>query len=86
MEHFHQSNVLVECSIQTIKRTLKKAKLANEDHYLSVLFLNSPPEENRLSPAYKLLNRPIPTNLPRVISKANYLWKMGGCPKLEAPE
>ena len=30
--HFHQSNGLVERSIQTIKRTLKKAKLANEDH------------------------------------------------------
>ena len=45
-QHFHQSNGLVERSIQTIKRTLKKAKLANEDHYLSILFLNSKPDEN----------------------------------------
>ena len=61
--HFHQSNGLVERSIQTIKRTLKKAKLANEDHYLSILFLNSQPDENGLSPAHKLFNRPIRTNL-----------------------
>ena len=44
--HFHRSNGLVERSIQTVKRTLKKAKLANEDHYLSILFLNSQPNEN----------------------------------------
>ena len=62
--HFHQSNGLVERSIQTVKRTLKKAKLANEDHYLSILFLNSQPDENRLSPPHKLFNRPIRTNLP----------------------
>ena len=62
--HFHQPNGLVERSIQTIKRTLKKAKLANEDHYLSILFLNSQPNENRFSPAHKLFNRPIRTNLP----------------------
>ena len=62
--HFHQSNGLVERSIQTIKRTLKKAKLANEDHYLPILFLNSQPDENGFSPAHKLFNRPIHTNLP----------------------
>ena len=62
-QHFHQSNGLVERSIQTIKRTLKKAKLANEDHYLPMLFLNSQPEENGLSPAHKLFSRPIRTNL-----------------------
>ena len=61
--HFHQSNGLVERSIQTIKRTPKKLKLANEDHYLSIPFLNSQPDENELSPANKLFNRPIRTNL-----------------------
>ena len=39
--HFHQSNGLVERRIQTAKRTLKKAKLANEDHCLLILFFNS---------------------------------------------
>ena len=62
--HFHQSNGLVERSIQTVKRTLKKAKLRNEDPYLSMLFLNSQPDENGLSPAHKLFNCQIRTNLP----------------------
>ena len=47
-----------------IKRTLKKAQLTNEDHFLSILFLNSQPDKNGLSPAHKLYNRPIRTNLP----------------------
>ena len=62
--HFYQSNGLVEPIRQTIKRTLKKAKLANEDYYLSILFLNSQPDENGLSPAHKLFNHSIYTNLP----------------------
>ena len=62
--NFHESNGLVECSIQTIKRTLKKSKSANEDHHLSILFLNSQPEKNGLSPVHKLFNRPIRINLP----------------------
>ena len=49
--HFHQSNGLVECAIQTVKHALIKPKLANEDHYLSMLFLNFQPNENGLSPA-----------------------------------
>ena len=36
--HFHQSNGLVERAIQTVKHTLKKAKIASEDHYLTILF------------------------------------------------
>ena len=39
--HFQQLNELTERAIQTIKLTHKKAKLANEDHYLSILFLSS---------------------------------------------
>ena len=50
---FHQSNGLVERAIQTVTRTLKKAKLASENHYLSILFLNSQPDENWLSLAHK---------------------------------
>ena len=32
--HFHQSNGLVERAIQTVKCSIKKAKLENEEHYL----------------------------------------------------
>ena len=52
--NFHQSNGLVEHAIQTVKCTLKNAKLPNEDHFLSMLFLNTQPDENGLSPAHKL--------------------------------
>ena len=41
--HFHQSNGLVERSIQTVKHTLKKAKLANK-----ILFLDSQPDETTI--------------------------------------
>ena len=62
--HFQQLNGLAERNTQTIKHTLKKVKLANEDHYLSILVLNSQPDQNRLSPAHKLFSHPIHTNLP----------------------
>ena len=52
--------------IQTAKYTLKKAKLANEEHYLSILFLSSQPDKNGLSPAHKLFNHPICTNAPSI--------------------
>ena len=45
---------------------LKKWKLANEDYYLPILFLNSQPDENGLSHAHKIFNRPICTNVPSV--------------------
>ena len=61
---FHQSDGFLECAIQTVKCTLKKAKLANEDHYLLKLFLNFQSDKCALSPAHKLFNRPICTNLP----------------------
>ena len=62
--HFHQSNELVESNIQPVKRTLKKAKVTNENHYLSKLFLNSQSNENGLSLAHKLFNNPIHSNQP----------------------
>ena len=49
---------------------LKRKKIANEDHYLSILFLNSQPDENDLSPAHKLFNHLIRTNLPSVKPQA----------------
>ena len=64
--HFHQSNGLVERAIQTVNRALENAKLANEDHYLSILLLNSQATKNALSPAHKLFNRPTRTNVPSV--------------------
>ena len=39
--HYHQSNDLVEWSIQTVKQTLKKTKHDQQDEYLALLFLNS---------------------------------------------
>ena len=57
--HFHQSNGLVEHGVQT-KHKLKKAKFANED----LLFLNSQPDENGLSPVHKLFNSSICNNIP----------------------
>ena len=54
--HYHQSNGLVEWSIQTVKQTLKKAKYDQQDEYLALLFLNSQPNENGISPAQKLFN------------------------------
>ena len=70
--HFYQSNGLVEHIIQAIKGTIKKAKLANEDHFLSMLLLNSQPDKNDLSPAHKLFNRAIGTNLPSAKSELKY--------------
>ena len=46
--HFPQSNGIVECTVQIIKNTLKKAHEANEDVYLALLALNStPPQDGR---------------------------------------
>ena len=64
--HYHQSNSLVERSIQTVKRTLKKANCDQQDEHLTLLFQNSQPNENGISPAQKLFNRQLRTNLPSV--------------------
>ena len=39
--HYHQSNGLAERSVQNVKRTLNKAKLNSEDHFLAMLSLSS---------------------------------------------
>ena len=45
---------------------MKKAKYDQQDEYLALLFLNSQPNENGISPAQKLFNRQLRTNLPSV--------------------
>ena len=62
--HFPQSNGMVECTVQTIKKSLKKVHEANEDVYLALLALNSTPSQDGTSPTYKLFNRQIRTTLP----------------------
>ena len=64
--YYHQSKGLVQWSIQTVKLTLKKAKYDQHDEYLALLFLNSQPNENGISPAEKFFNCQLCTNLPSV--------------------
>ena len=59
-------NWISRTCIQTVKRTLSKAKLLNKGHYLPILILNSQLDENGLSPAHKLFNRSICSNLPSI--------------------
>ena len=42
--NYHKSNSSAERSIQTVKRTLNKAKLNSEDHFPAMLSLNSQPD------------------------------------------
>ena len=65
--HYHQSNNLAERSIQTVKRTINKAKLNSEDHFLAMLSLNSLPDQNGTSPAEKLFSRKLRITLPLLI-------------------
>ena len=55
---------MFEHTVQTIKKTLKKAHEAIEDVYLALLALNSTPSQDGTSPAYKFFNRQICTTLP----------------------
>ena len=65
--HYHQSSRLAERSIQTVKRTLNKAKLNSEDHFLPMLSLNSQPDQNGTSSAEKPFGHKIRTTLPLLI-------------------
>eukprot|EP00794_Sanderia_malayensis_P014552 gene14552-16054_t len=65
--YFAQSNGLVERSIQTVKRALKKAKDAAEDPYLALLILNTIPGSDGISPAMRLFNRHPRTTLPSLL-------------------
>ena len=61
---YPKSNGLVERTIQTVKKTLKKAHRRNEDVYLAMLALKTTPLSDGFSPAAKLFGRNIRTNLP----------------------
>ena len=65
--NYQQSNGLAERSFQTVKRTLNIAKLDSEDHFVTMLFLNSQPDQNVTSPAEKLLGHKLRTTLPSLI-------------------
>ena len=65
--HYRQSNGLGERSIQTVKRTLNKAKRNSEDHFIAMLALNSQPDQNGTSSAKKLFGHNLRTTLPSLI-------------------
>ena len=62
--NYPQSNGLVERTIQTVKRCVKKALDANEDPYLSLLSLRTTPGVDGMPPAYNMLGRTIRNNMP----------------------
>ena len=53
-------------TIQTVKKTLKKARCCSEDPYLVLLALRTTPEANFESPAFVLIKRNPRTLLPRI--------------------
>ena len=61
---YPQSNGIVEWIIQTVKKTLRKAKLSNNDPYLAILALRTTPQQKHSSPAQLLMNRNLQTTLP----------------------
>ena len=63
---YPQSNGLVERTIQTVKRTLKKAIRNNEDIHLALLSLKTTPLQGRPSPAAMFFNRTPRTLLPTI--------------------
>ena len=65
--HFPQSNGLVERTIQTVKRTLKKAHESGQDVYLALLALNTTPSPDGKSAAFKMFNRNPRTTLPSIV-------------------
>ena len=56
-----------EISIQTVKKTLNKAKLNYEDYFHTMLFLNSQLNKNGTSIAEKLFSHKLRTILPLLI-------------------
>ena len=68
---YPQSNGLAERTIQTVKKTLKKARRCSEDPYLALLALRTTPKANSESPAFKLMKRNPRTLLPRIAKTVN---------------
>ena len=55
---------MVERTIQTVKKTLRKAKLSNNDPYLAILALRTAPRPQHPPPSFHLMNRHLRTTLP----------------------
>ena len=60
---FAQSNGFVERMIQTLKKSLDKTFASDQDPYLALLTLRTTPDEEGISPAYRLKN-----SQPRTVS------------------
>ena len=63
---YPQSNGFVERTIQTVKRSLKKAMVNKEDPALALLALRTTPGKDNTTPAQKLMGRTLRTNLPSI--------------------
>ena len=63
---FPKSNGFVERHIQTTKNVLKKTRDSGGDPYEALLALNTTPDENGHSPASKMFNKQLRTNLPSI--------------------
>ena len=61
---YPQGNGMVEWTIQTVKKTLRKAKLSNNDPYLAILALRTTPQQKLSSSAQLLMNRNLWATLP----------------------
>ena len=67
---YPQSNGFIERTIQTVKKTLKKAFHSGDDPYLALLALRTTPFPNgQPAPATILMNRQLRTTLPAVNNK-----------------
>ena len=62
--HFPQSNGFIECTIQTVKRTMKKAKSSGQNVNMALLCLRTTPIDEIPSPAELLCRRKFKSNLP----------------------
>ena len=67
---YPKSNGLVERTVQTVKRTIRKALKNGNDPCLALLTLRSTPGvDNFPSPAFKLMNRHLRTPLPSIMTE-----------------
>ena len=68
---YPQNNGLAERTIQTVKKTLKKARCCLEDPYLALLALRTTPKAKSESPAFILMKRNPKTLLPHIAKTVN---------------
>ncbi|XP_038061713.1 uncharacterized protein K02A2.6-like [Patiria miniata] len=70
--HFPQSNGFVERMIQTVKRTMTKARACGQNISMALLCLRTTPVDSKLpSPAELLCGRKVQSNLPVVIQNTS---------------